>query len=683
MSQLLAFLPPQASVEFASFSDDVKADIKAKLALLAPILAMARGHTTACRQVAAQMGVSFSTAWRWFEAARRGDLHQLADKRRDAKLWQTEHTLLPAADIATFRAYALKNQRKVAPAVRDMHRDWRSGKLTTTQPVDPRTGLPEGWSVNNLRKHAPSAYELTASRQGRAAASVHRPKVITTRVGLRCGQYYVGDDVWHDHLVDYPGQRTPVRPLEADVLDLASACLVHHGLRPRLKRADGSRENLTEREVRWIVAATLRDRGYRTDELGTTWLIEHGTFTIRDELARTLWDHFRIRIEMSSIMADVPWLGSFGGKGGGNPRFKAALESFHNLRHNELAALPGQVGKDRDHTPEEHKALVRYAEQIGAAAERLALVAPGYADKLRRPVMLYSDFADINDKKVAIINDRRDHHLEGWAEAGHKVVQYLLGEQLLDEAAFLALPVPPGTDVFTWGRTLAEQGHTRSRLKSPAEVWRAGRGELSRLPAHGISLILGPELAREQRVEAGEFIWRDAELGTLSEWRYFAEITGPNGRRELLADGETYLVHPNPFAYDELCVSDAKGRFMGVARRHDRICRADTAGMQEEFKRIKHHEAELQAELARKAAPLSAERVDLRRHNAEVLDQALGKPAERAQHRADSALVRRVNRQAGDITPADREDFLSASMPSPAAEHDDTPRSTEKLSDYL
>jgi hypothetical protein len=29
-------------------------------------------------------------------------------------------------------------------------------------------------------------------------------------------------------------------------------------------------------------------------------------------------------------------------------------------------------------------------------------------------------------------------------------------------------------------------------------------------------------------------------------------------------------VFPNPFLRDELCVADAKGRYLGVARRHDR-----------------------------------------------------------------------------------------------------------------
>jgi hypothetical protein len=39
------------------------------------------------------------------------------------------------------------------------------------------------------------------------------------------------------------------------------------------------------------------------------------------------------------------------GEGKGNPRFKAALESIRNLKHNELAALPGQTGMDRDDRP--------------------------------------------------------------------------------------------------------------------------------------------------------------------------------------------------------------------------------------------------------------------------------------------------------------------------------------------
>lgn len=627
MSDLaLSLLTPDQWRAFAGYSDAVKAQIERRLAILAPVLGLRRGHCKALEAAAQQAGLSFQTLYRWFKAAKRGDLHALAEKRHDHTLWvrTKPRAILPSADVLLWQTYALRYQREggLAAAHRQLLRDWRSGKVTTTQPLDPKRRHPSGWSLDNLRRHAPSDYELASARIGRFRASDHRPQVLTTRVGLRVGQFFVGDDVWHDKLVAWRGQRLPVRPLEASVLDLASASLCQWGLRPRLVRADGTRENLSEREVRWIVAATMRQIGRRTDDLGTTWIVEAGTFAIREALAKPLFDAFGIRVESSSILGDHAWCGAYGAKGGGNSRFKTWLESFHNLRHNELSGLPGATGKDRDHKPEEHGALVAYAAKVADAQARLDLLVPRMEARLRSPVLTFHEFYDTCETIYREINSRQDHALEGWRECGHEVVQYLLGRQLLDQEEFLALPLP---EVSALGERLALDGQTRTRLRSPAEVLAAGRRELVPLPTHGISLILGRDLGREQKVEAGEFVWEDADLAP-GEWRYFAQITTPEGRRELLKNGETYLVHANPFSPEELAVSDAKGRFLGVAPRHARANRADREAMQEQFKRIAEHEAELQDQLAEKTEPMLRERMAGMQGNAAAMREALHQP---------------------------------------------------------
>lgn len=626
MSHALSLLPPDQWRAYSEYADAVKQQIERRLTILQPVLALSRGHCKALKSIAAREGVSEATLYRWFSAAKKGDLHALADKSRDPKLWVVKETnvLLPAADIAEWKTYCLRYQRDggLAAAYRQLIRDWRAGKVATTQPLDPMRGHPVGWGLRNLRRHRPSDYQLAAMRGGRTRASDYRPQVLTTRAGLRCGQYFVGDDVWHDHVVHWRGQRTPVRPLEASVLDLYPAFLCQWGLRPRLQRADGTRENLTEREVRWVIAATMRGYGYRADEIGTTWLVESGTFAIRDVIARPLQDAFGIKVESSSIMGDKAWFGAYGAKGGGNPRFKTWLESIHSLRHNEMSALPGQVGRSRDHTPEEHKGLVKYAEKVADMEERLALFAPELAARVAKPVQTYHEFVELCDRVYGFMNTRRDHALEGWRECGHEIVQYLLGNTLLDEREFLALPPPPNVEIAEWGRSFAQRGLTRTRLLSPAEVAAAGRKELTRLPTHGVSLILGPDLGREQCVEAGEFTWRDPDISQ-GELCYFAEITTPEGRRELLRNGEKYLVHANPFWLDELCVSDAKGRFMGVARRHDRANRADREQMAEQYKQIAAHEAQLMDELAKTAEPILRARMEGRTANVGTLEYAL------------------------------------------------------------
>lgn len=93
--------------------------------------------------------------------------------------------------------------------------------------------LPQGWGERNLMRYKPTQFELTAARIGRSAAAEFRPLVYTTRVGMRPGQVYVFDDVWHDNKVNYLGMnRMAMRPLEFSCLDLFSGCQVAFGAQP-------------------------------------------------------------------------------------------------------------------------------------------------------------------------------------------------------------------------------------------------------------------------------------------------------------------------------------------------------------------------------------------------------------------------------------------------------------------
>lgn len=663
----LSLLSPPAFRAFIDLTDAAKVTVQHRLAVVEPALTVRRGHCQILRVQAERHGLSFPTVHRWFKAARSGRLDLIVDKRRDSHLWQRKRgegsIVLPQADIVLWQSYCLKfNGRTDAnkAAYRQLIRDWRAAKVTTTQPRDGLRDHPAGWSYANLQRHQPTDYERAAVRQGAFAASAHRPKVLTTRVGLRVGQYYVGDDALHDHLVNWQGHGRggPVRVVEASVLDLYSAAQVHWGLRPRAPRADGTTENLTEREVRWIVAATLRDRGYRTDKLGTTWLIEHGTFTIREPLARVLQDQFGIRVEMSGIQHAKGWVGAWGGKGGGNPRFKAALESHHRLKHTELASVPMQVGlNSRTAKPEELAAALKYSGWVETLAEQLAIVAPHLVPYVLRPDMPLARFEELLDRTYAMINARRDHELEGWAQCGHVSTGYLIGEQLAPVEALVPYAAAAGLTVAEYGRRLGDSGLARNLVLSPADVWAQGRRELSPLPSHGVAAILGNDLAIERKVTAGEFVFEDAELG-LGEHRFWGLVTSPEGARTYLPNGETFQVQGNPWAPDELCVWDAKGRFLGIAARHHRENRADAEAMQRQFKAVADYDAELRAGLNRKTKPMSQERLDLREHNARLRDLALNGPAERAADRAAATVDvgDALRRKLAAATPVDPDD---------------------------
>jgi hypothetical protein len=186
--------------------------------------------------------------------------------------------------------------------------------------------------------------------------------------------------------------------------------------------------------------------------------VEKGTFAIRGPLAALLYDHFGIgwrprHHEAGGLVRCLC------GAGGGNPRFKTALESLHSLRHTAMASLPGQVGRNRDALPDEHAALVRYAEATEESAPAARALCAGSGRELRSPVLLWQDFVEATDRTSAIINSRRDHRLEAGASADIEVVQYLVGQQLLDEEQFPPCGshrhryLPPGGAPWLWPGT--------------------------------------------------------------------------------------------------------------------------------------------------------------------------------------------------------------------------------------
>ena len=98
--------------------------------------------------------------------------------------------------------------------------------------------IPVGWSKKNLMRIKPAALEARVMREGIKAAAPLLPMVLTTRVGMEAGEYYVSDDNWVDaHVIC--GKQI-VRPLQLGCLDIATGKMVHWGMMPRMMRQDGT-----------------------------------------------------------------------------------------------------------------------------------------------------------------------------------------------------------------------------------------------------------------------------------------------------------------------------------------------------------------------------------------------------------------------------------------------------------
>ncbi len=562
---------------------------------------------------------------------------------------------LPAVFLQYWKGLCEQNQRACKPAFRELCRQWMAGMELPGLGVRraDQHDLPRGLSYANLMRHAPTKFELSARRQGRSAAAAFRPLVLSTRAGLQCGQFYMFDDLWHDHKVNFLGvNKAAMRPLELCALDVFSACKVTWGMVPMLLNDDdGARETIRSRHMRFLLADILGRIGYRGD--GTTLMVEKGTATISEDMAKLLADATdgAVKVDRNGIEGAAAFAGVYDGRGKGNSRFKAALESHHNLVHNEFALLAGQMGRNRDECPEE---LAGRDAHNSALIKACAALPPDRAALLRLPFIPYEQFLEIAAFVYARINERTDHKLEGWEEAHLTVNEFRL---LADSpwspmARLLELPAHERAAVDV---VLSQPGYVRCRRKSPAEVWQGGRQGLCKLRPQFLLALLGEELGVERRVQDDHLIdFQDRTLGP-GIFRYVAEVHTPDGRTELLKPGETYLTHVNPFNPTAMVVSRLTtqgAQLLGVARRWETVRKDDTEALHRQMGAAAHIEKELLKPVAIRGAELTRQRIADAKHNALVL---AGAPITQ-QEVANADRVRAEKGTLEDIVPGRPDD---------------------------
>jgi hypothetical protein len=530
----------------------------------------------------------------------------------------TRAEVLPEAFVEWWRALVESHHRSTRAAYRDFGRRWRRGDdIPGLDPQAPRHELPKGCSLGNLYRFQPGKFELVAARRGLGAAKAEAgPKVFTTRADLWPGSHYLFDDMWHDNFVVHAGQL--VRVLEFDALDLYSANKFAWGCQPRLRSEEGTMGNLKESQMRFLLALILWRDGY--SPRGTELVVEHGTAAIRDALEALLHDRTGglVRVRRSGFTGrEQALVGDWQGDGGGNPRHKAALESLRSLIHAELGAIPAQTGKDRDHRPEGTAGVLRYSSKLLSVAATL----PAHRlELLKFPLLEYhGQFMPLLGDVYRAINSRTDHELEGWAEAGHMVIEYRL---LADSPDWIGpqrlLGMGPMEQAFLVERAKVDARCLRQRRLSPEEAWRRRRQtDLVRIPDFVVSEILGPDMAREVSVRGSYIEFQDQDLAP-AELRYESRIRDPEGKeRELPQD--TYLAFVNPFCLDQLFIQDARGRHLGIARRDVRVSRMDDRALHSRLARVKEREKDLLTPQRARQVQKSRDAVELREHNAAVI----------------------------------------------------------------
>ena len=465
---------------------------------------------------------------------------------------------------------------KMAAAHRELRRQWHHGHPIKGLPHRDRPAdLPRSLSYSNLtrKKYRPTDVEIAVAAVGTSSAAELMPGVLSTRVGLAPGSHWVFDDMWHDFKVTVPGQVGARRLLQFHGLELLSACLVARGIKPELlNAATGRMERLKERELLFLLAHCLGNHGFNPE--GCTLMMEHGTANVRGAFERILHDASggKIRIDRGGIENHALAAGLYAGRGRGNFKFKAALESLGNLIHNETSdrlILPAQTGSNmRLNAPDELHGRERHLDQL----QRCALLLPAHlrevvTAEITPPLAKALELVEAIQERI---NDRTDHDLEGWEALGFTRALYRLTPDQPWRPQAELRDMAPAVRAAIVAQIEADPRAASCRYLSPREVFNEQvRPVLTRLPAHVCIQLIGMEHAEERRVgKDGRFHFDDMDLGP-GEHHYEGIVRAEDGAVATLPDGEKFATFVSMLDPLRMHVCDAKGRYLGwVARTH-------------------------------------------------------------------------------------------------------------------
>lgn len=525
-----------------------------------------------------------------------------------------------AVDPETYQHFhdlCLLNGRKNAPAWRQLKRKFLAGDPIPGVPHGvSRVRLPVGWTKSNFYKHAPTDFELKAARIGSKAAADFRPLVFTTRQGLYVMQYVQFDDLWHDFEVAVLGRRGQrARLMQLHAHDLFSACQFTRGIKPRIRREDdGTSMGLTENEMLFLAAHVLGTYGFHPN--GTTFMCEAGTAALEKfaELIHKL-SGGKVTIHTGEVRGERAFLGQYLGRGKGNFRVRASMESLGNLIHNETAdllAFPGQTGFNaRLNAPEELHGRQKLEDKL---LQAIVALPPQIVAKLKHSYLECNQAIWAVNSLMDLINRRgslpwwRDHEIEGFVEAGLTTVDYETPMGVFSEREFLqkiSALSPVQQEAL---RALAT---TLPRKLSPLEVFDAGRAPLVKFRNEQTALLVYPA-RRPEPVKVGKdhlITFEDSSISP-EPLRYLAHHFTP---------GDKYDAVVNPMNPGELFIYDPAGRWIGALESWGRVRRDDQAALQHRMGEAAKARTELLEPVAAAGRDLTRRLIEDTEHNNELL----------------------------------------------------------------
>ena len=579
------------------------------------------------------------TIYRWVNAVEKGGVLKLIDSRLIKKALRVKSGGgLKEAFIEFLHVLFMSNDRKTAPAYRSLFFDhlipgkeipgygtWRDIFRAEFQncpvpqecPYRPYQFTPSSWSYQNLCRFQPHQHALQMARVGRGSAKQFLPPVPTSRVGLHVGQYILWDDVWHDHKVNLVGTNNQeMRVIQLGALDLLSG-YYRCGMMPRtIDYTTGSKRNLREKDIRLFMASVLRGDGYHPD--GAVLVMEHGTASASADFERHLskCSGGNIKIDRSGKLNTPLIDGLWDGRPRGNPRFKAALESWHNLFHNECAALDGSVGRDWDNCPEK---LYGESKHNGLMLKVLAAVCSMYperAELFRLPFMHFEDYSKFVYAYIDRINQREEHSLQGFQEAGLVIPMY----RMFPDQPFrnLKTDFDHADDALKAAITAAVENPKNRfiRVMSPEEVYNSQKHKLVKFPAWGMPGLLGEDCCLNLSATASHtFDVKSKEFGP-DKIKFYSLLHRTDGTEEIIHKSiRKYRCFLNPVLPNEMFVCNEDGAFLGTALRIDAPCRADYDAAKRSSGQVIHLENKLAQQWRPYGQKMLKERVEAAQDN--------------------------------------------------------------------
>lgn len=525
-------------------------------------------------------------------------------------------------------------------------------------PADPKTRLPHGWSLENIRRLRPVNYQRRRSKQGLKEASKHIPSVLTTRVGSAFLSRICFDDQQYDAMIAdgllaLSGITEASRPVGFNAIDFATAFHFPHHLRLLYKDTDEDRKlTLTNKEFTWVVVNLLLTEGFRDDEHGTELIFEHKTANAwRNKQLVTLngWHSFdeavsaitKGKVHTSrSGKFDKPMFADmfFRPQSTGNFRFKTWIESAFRLVRTMMQALPGPTGRHFELAPAElHGIQKREKELLTAIGEHLS---PRHAALIRHQLLSFQEFAELTAAVYRAINARTEHSLEGWRQMGFTRQVWRArpdSDMWFDRAELPADEIERCMILRRLGANPQEL--TREVLFSPEQAAAIGRRDpaIRKFRHEWVPLVIPVEWAVRKRVTKEHVVEIENPLWAGTCEQYVARLKTRTGHETLQA-GTELLCYPNPINPDELTVCHPDGSFLGVLFRTVRAASHDTAAKLQQLEVRAAVERDLSLPLRLRLAGIAEERTAREAANDRVLKGQPVLPEEIEEARRNAGL---------------------------------------------